>query len=95
MFLSAYHFGGEPAALATAHDRLCERFPPEPLDLHVCVLVEDGITVLDACPSREVFGAFSQSAGFRQALAEAGLPQPRLEPLGEVHDARVRHGVTP
>jgi len=95
MFLSAYHFHGDPAALAAAHDRLCQRFPPESLDLHVCVLVEDGITVFDACPSREVFAGFSQSPGFRQALAEAGLPQPRLEPLGELHDARVRDGVTP
>lgn len=95
MFLSAYHFDGDPAALAAAHDRLYQRFPPESLDLHVCVLVEGGITVFDACPSREVFAAFSQGAEFRQALAEAGLPQPRLEPLGEVHDVRVRDGSTP
>ena len=95
MFLSACHFDGDPAALAAAHDRLYQRLPPESLGLHVCVLGEDGITVLDACPSREDFAAFSQSAEFRQALAEAGLPQPRLEPLGEVHDARLRDGVTP
>ena len=95
MFLSAYHFHGDPVALAAAHDRLYKRFPPESLDLHVCVLVEGGITVFDACASREVFAAFSQSAEFRQALAEAGLPQPRPEPLGEVHDVRMRDRVTP
>ena len=95
MFLSAYQFHGDPVALAAAHDRLYQRLPPESLDLHVCVLVADGITVFDACPSREIFAAFSQSAEFRQALAEAGLPQPRLEPLGEVHDARLRDRVTP
>ncbi len=95
MFLSAYHFHGDPVALAAAHDRLYQRFPPESLDLHVCVLVAGGITVFDACPSRELFAGFSQSAEFRQALAEAGLPQPRLEPLGEVRDVRVRDGVTP
>jgi hypothetical protein len=93
VFLSAHHFDGDPETLAAAHDRLYQRFPAESLDLHVCVLVEDGITVFDACQSREIFTAFSQSAGFRQALAEAGLPQPRLEPLGEVHDARVRDEV--
>ena len=93
MFLSAYHFGGDPEALAAAHDRFCKRFPPASLGLHVCVLVEDGITVFDACPSREVFTAFSHSDGFRQALAEAGLPRPRLEPLGEVHEVRVPDGV--
>ncbi len=95
MFLSAYHFDGEPAALAAAHDRLFAQFPPESLDLHVCVLIDGGITVFDACPSREVFASFSGSAEFGQALAAAGLPQPRLEPLGEVHDVRVRDGVTP
>jgi hypothetical protein len=95
VFLSAYHFDGDPVALAAAHDRLYKRFPPESLDLHVCILEADGITVFDACPSAEAFATFSQSAEFRQALADAGLPQPQLEPLGEVHDVRVRDGVTP
>lgn len=95
MFVSAYHFDGEPVALAAAHDRLCKRFPPESLDLHVCVLEADGISVFDACPPAEAFVSFSQSAEFRQALADAGLPQPQLEPLGEVHDVRVRRRVTP
>ena len=95
MFLSAYHFHGDPVALAAAHDRLYQRFPPESLDLHVCVLEADGITVFDACPSAETFAAFSQSAEFRQALADAGLPPPQLEPLGEVHDVRMRDGARP
>ena len=94
MFLSAYHFDGDPVALAAAHDRLYQRFPPESLDLHVCVLEAGGITVFDACPSAGAFVTFSQSAEFRQALADAGLPQPQLKPLGEVHDVRVRDGVT-
>ena len=59
MFLSAYHFDGDPVA------------------------------------PTEAFAAFSQSAGFRQALAEARPPQPRLEPLGGVHDVRVRDGLAP
>jgi hypothetical protein len=46
-------------------------------------------------PVGEAFAAFSQSAEFRQALADAGLPQPQLEPLGGVHDVRVRDGLTP
>ncbi len=95
MFISACHFDEDPPALAAARDRLNQRFPPESLRLHVCVLVEDGVTVCDACASREAFDVFSQSAEFRQALAGAGLPQPRLEPLGQVHDARLRAGGTP
>ena len=93
MFLSAYHFAGDPAELAAAHDRLYQQFPPESLDLHVCVRTAEGIAVFDACPSRAVFDEFSQSAEFRAALADAGLPQPRLEPIGEVHSARMREGI--
>jgi hypothetical protein len=91
VFLSAYHFDGDPVALAAAHD-LYTRFPPESLDLHVCVLEAGGITVFDACPSAEAFAAFSQTAEFRQALADARLPQPHPEPLGEVHDVACETG---
>jgi hypothetical protein len=90
MFLGAYHFDGEPRTLIPAYDRLMEQFPVEASLLHVCVLVEAGITVLDACPSRSVFRAFSQSAEFLGAVASAGLPLPRVEPLGDVHAARLR-----
>ncbi len=93
MFLSAYHFAGDPAELVAAHDRLYQQFPPESLDLHVCVRTADGISVFDACPSRAVFDEFSQSAEFRAALADAGLPQPRLAPIGEVDSVRMRGGI--
>jgi hypothetical protein len=89
MFLSAYHFDGDPAELAKAHDRLAASFPPGALELHLCVLREHGIVVYDACPSRADFVAFSQSAEFLGALDAAGLPRPRIEPLGELHDVRV------
>lgn len=89
MFLSAYHFDGDPAELAKAHDRLAERFPPGALALHLCVLGEHGIVVYDACPSRADFVAFSQSAEFLGAVDAAGLPRPRVEPLGDLHDVRV------
>ncbi len=90
MYLSAYHFDGDPAELAAAHDRLTDRFPADALELHVCVLVEGGIVVFDACPSQADFLAFSQSPEFRDGLVSAGLPEPRIEPLGDVH---VRDGV--
>jgi len=93
MFLSAYHFTGDPAALAAAHDRLYQQVPLESLDLHVCVRTAVGISVFDACPSRAVFDEFSQSAEFRAALAGAGLPQPRLAPIGEVDSVRMRQGI--
>ncbi len=85
MFLSACHFDGEPAAAAAAHDRLIERLPVQTLGLHLRVHRDRGITVADTCPSPAELVAFSASAEFRDALAAAGLPQPRLvESPGEV-----------
>ena len=94
MFLGAYHFEGETRSLLDAYDRLVAQFPPGVIELNVCVARADGITVFDACPSRDVFTGFSQSAEFLAAVATAGLPVPRVEPLGDVHAATVRPTVT-
>lgn len=87
MFLSAYHFEGDAAALVEAYDRLRAAFPPDALAFHACVVAEGGITVFDGCPSRADFATFSTGPQFRGAVAAAGLPTPRIEPLGEVHVA--------
>jgi hypothetical protein len=94
MFLGAYHFDGDPAALRPAYDALMSGFPEGSLDLHVCVVRDGGLTVFDACPSREDFEAFSGGADFAAALAAVGLPTPRIELLGDVHAARLRSGVS-
>ncbi len=85
MFLSAYHFDGDPIELVAAHQRLLEYFPLDGLDLHLCVTTDTGIVVLDACSSQAVHDQFSRSPQFLGAVAAAGLPTPRIEPLGEVH----------
>lgn len=96
MFLDAHHFEGEPADLAAAHDRLAATYSSESLAWHVCAVGEQGIVVVDACPSRADFEAFSRSAEFLGALAEVGLPEPRIVPLGEMRSAIVATGaVTP
>jgi hypothetical protein len=86
MFLSAYHFDGDPAVLIPAYEALMSGFPPDAVELHACVVTERGITIYDGCPSREVFEEFSRG-GFQSAVVAAGLPDPRIEPLGEVHNA--------
>ena len=95
MFLGAYHFTGDSAELLDGHDRLAAQFPPGTFDLHVCVAVDTGIVVFDACPSGEAFSGFSQSPEFLAAVATAGLPAPRVEALGNVHSAELRAPVTP
>ena len=95
MFLGAYHFDGQPSDLTAAYDRLMDQFPPGVIELNVCVSHDDGITVFDACPSRDAFAGFSQSADFLAAVTAAGLPAPRVELLGDVHAATLRTPVTP
>ena len=93
MFLGAYRFAGDPSELISAHERLMSAFDPSALDLHVCAAGPEGIVVLDACPSEDVFRAFSTSADFRGACRRAGLPDPTIEHLGTVHQALLREVV--
>lgn len=84
MFLGSYHFDGDSVDLIPAYERLVASLPDESFELHVCVRTDAGLTVFDTCPSREVFDGFTTSAGFAEAVAVAGLPSPRIEPLGLV-----------
>ena len=90
MFLGAYHFDGDPDVLVPAYERLMAGFPADSLELHVAVAREGGLTVYDACPSGVVFASFSVSDDFLGAVRAAGLPAPRVEPLGDLLDVRVR-----
>jgi hypothetical protein len=92
MFLGAYHFDGDPQALAAGYRSLLAGFPPGALALHVCVATADGLTVYDACPTREVFEQFSRGDELAAAIAAAGLPAPRVQPLGEVRHVVVAAG---
>jgi hypothetical protein len=94
VFLTAYHFDGDPIELVAAHQRLLEHFPLDTLDLHLCVTTATGIVVFDACPSRAVHDQFSRSPQFLGAVAAAGLPAPRIEPLGDIHLAHLRERAT-
>jgi hypothetical protein len=93
MFLGSFRLDGDPQALLSGYERLMETYPPDSLDLHVCVQRADGITIYDACPTRADFDAFTTSSEFRTALAAAGLPEPRIDALGEVYTARLREPV--
>ena len=90
VFLGSYDFDGDIQELLSAYERLVAGFPQDAFDLHVCVVREGGITVYDTCPSRAVFADFSSSRGFRDAMAKAGLPAPKIQLLGDVHTVRAR-----
>jgi hypothetical protein len=84
MFLGSYHFEGDPDELLAGYWRMREIIPADELDLHVCARTPRGVIVFDTCPDEATLRAFGTSESFRQATAAAGLPTPRIEPLGEV-----------
>jgi len=61
----------------------------------VCVTRDNGLTVFDACPTKAIYEQFTGSDTFLGAVAEAGLPAPRIEGLGYVQVAHVRDEVRP
>jgi hypothetical protein len=93
MFLGAYRFAGDPTELVPAYHRMMSGFDRATLDLHICVVERNGLLVLDACPTEEVFRRFSAGREFREACRRAGLPEPTIEHLGTVHEALLRQEV--
>ena len=84
MHLTNYWFTGDADQLVEAHGRMLAANSEIDFGLHVLIRRPDGILVIDACPTREDFEAFQVSDRFASLLADAGLPFPRIEPLGDV-----------
>jgi hypothetical protein len=95
MYLGAMHFDGDPAELLPAYHQMLERFGIDSLDVHLCVVRGDGLMVFDACPTKAVYEEFTTSDMFLGAVADAGLPVPRIEGLGDVQVAHLRQEVRP
>jgi len=87
MYLGLYRFDGNREKFLVAYDKLLQNMPLDNLHLHVCVSDEKGISIYDACPTREIFEAFSNSPDMQEALKSAGLPKPEINQIGEVHAA--------
>ena len=86
-FLGAYEFDGDPDELIAGYDRLAAQLPEGLILLQTVIRRDGGITIYDACPDQATFADFSASEGFAKAVADAGLPEPRVTQLGEVHRA--------
>ena len=95
LYLGAMQFDGDPSTLLPAYHRMLEGFGIENLDVHLCIVREDGLTVFDACPTKADYEQFSGSEMFRDAVAAAGLPAPRIEGLGDVRVAHLSKEVRP
>jgi hypothetical protein len=95
LYLGAMHFDGDPGELLPGYHRMLERIQIENLDVHLCIVRDDGLTVFDACPGKAVYEQFTKSDAFRDGVAAAGLPEPRIEGLGDVRVAHLSHEVRP
>jgi hypothetical protein len=80
MHASIWHFVGDPEELLRAYDAMLAEIPAESMRLHLCLRAEDGIVLVDTCPSRGAFEGFAHGEGFRELRRRHGLPEPeRLE----------------
>jgi hypothetical protein len=84
---------GDPGELLPAYQRMLDKFGLEALDVHLCITRDGGLTVFDACPTKQIYEEFTRSETFLGAIAEAGLPEPRVSGLGDVQVAHVRQTV--
>jgi hypothetical protein len=92
MHASIWRFAGDPDELVRRYDAMIAEIPPANMRLQLCLRAPDGIVLVDTCPSREVFEAFSASDEFRSLRERHGLPDPdRLEDF-PVHAAFVDGG---
>ena len=89
MHASIWKFGGDPDDLRRRYDAMVADIPSENMRLHLCLRVPDGILLVDTCPSREVFEAFSEGEGFRDLRLRHGLPDPERVEDYPVHAAFV------
>ena len=76
MHASIWKFTGDPDDLTSGYDTLIAEMPSDQFIVNMCLRAEDGILIVDTCPDRAAFEAFSTSEEFRAARARHGLPDP-------------------
>lgn len=80
MHASIWRFSGDPDHLLRSYDAMVAEIPLANMQWQLCLRAADGIVLVDTCPSREAFEAFSASEEFRRLRARHGLPEPeRIE----------------
>jgi hypothetical protein len=76
MHASIWRFAGDPDELMRGYDAVLAELGPENMQLQLCLRAEDGIVLVDICPSREDFEAFSSGDAFRELRRRHGMPDP-------------------
>jgi hypothetical protein len=86
---SIWRFSGDPDELLLRYEAMIAEIPAENMRLHLCLRADDGIVLVDTCPSKEVFDAFFAGAGFRSLRERHGLSEPTTLEDHPVHVAYV------
>jgi hypothetical protein len=82
-----WRFVGDPDELLARYDLLMSEVGAGGMQLHLCLRAEDGILMIDACPSAQAFAALVASEAFRALRERAGLPEPERVDGFPVHVA--------
>lgn len=89
MHASIWRFAGDPDDLLRRYEGMMGELRAANMRLHLCLLSEDGIVLVDTCPTREVYEAFAASPEFRALRDRHGLPEPERVEDFPVHAAFV------
>jgi hypothetical protein len=80
-------FTGDPDELARRYDAMLADIPLDSVRLHLCLRSDDGLTVVDTCPTREDYERFYGSGAFKTLLERHGMPEPSSFADHPVHAA--------
>jgi len=91
MHASIWRFRGSPGELLESYEEMLAEIPAENMKFHLCLRSDDGIVIVDTCPSREVFEGFVAGT-MRELSRRHGLPEPEALEDFPVHAAFVDGG---
>ena len=76
MYASIWKFDGDPDTLATAYEAFTAEMPAEIMRLHLAMRARDGLVIVDTCPTRDAFVAFTSDPCTHERLTHHGLGLP-------------------
>ncbi|HEX6595374.1 MAG TPA: hypothetical protein VF045_00460 [Acidimicrobiales bacterium] len=80
--LAIFTVEGDPTELSQRYDaampKIVEVSPGTPLS-HVCTTFDGGLRIYDVWESAQLLDDFAHNPRFADAIAEAGLPEPKVD----------------
>ena len=76
MYASIWKWDGDPDRLCAAYEALLADTPADVMRMHLALRAPDGLVVVDTCPTRDAFVAFTSDPTTRAQLQRHGLGLP-------------------